>query len=115
MAAAGVLVGGGVLGDLWLDGGRALYAAFGRDALARTCTAPLIRRLAEQGFEPADLEFGPRPRLSLAWGRKRSFGDSFTFTDGAGQERVDGFVACQVSGGTITIDVRVGSVPHRAA
>ncbi len=114
-AAGGVLVGGVALGDLWFDDGRALYAAFGRDALARTCTAPLIRRLAEQGFEPADVEFGPRPRVRLAWGRERSFGASFTFMDGAAQERVDGVVACEVSGGTITIDVRVGAVPHRAA
>ena len=115
MAAGGVLLGGVALADLWFDDGRALYAAFGRDALARSCTAPLIRRLAEQGFEPADVEFGPRPRVSLAWGHERSFGDSFTFTDGAAQERVDGVLACEVSGGTVTIELRVGAVPHRAA
>ena len=40
MAAGGILLGGVALADLWFDDGRALYAAFGRDALARSCTAP---------------------------------------------------------------------------
>ncbi len=111
MALAGTLA----LGDLWLDNGRIFGAALGREELARTCTASLGRRLAEQGFEPADIEFGDAPNYGPPWERQRSLGSSFTFVDGAGQDRVDGVMACLVSGDKVTVEFRVGSTPHRAA
>ena len=120
LVAAGALLAvalGGValLVDLRFDGGRVLQAALGSDALAEACRAPLERRLADQGFQPADLVFGPEPTLGSAWDRRRSFGDSFTFRDGAAAVRVDGVVACVVSGAEVTVEFRVSSAPHRNA
>lgn len=110
--ALGVLV---VLGDLRFDGGRLIHVAMGSDALAESCRTPLIDRLAERGFQPDDVEFGPAPTLGPPWDRARTFGDSFTFRDGAGQVRVDGVVACAIQGTSVTIDFRVASNPHRDA
>ncbi len=120
LVAAGALLAvalGGILllADLRFDGGRALQAAMGSEALAEACRGPLQQRLTERGFEPDDVAFGPEPTLGSPWGRERSFGDSFTFRDGAAADRVDGVVACVVSGSGVTVDIRVGSNPHRAA
>ncbi len=104
-----------VLADLRFDGGRFVRAAMGSDALAEACRVPLVGRLAERGFEPDEVEFGPEPTIGSPWGGGRSFGDSFTFRDGAGQARVDGVVACVVSGGGVTVEFRVGSAPRRDA
>ena len=83
--------------------------------LADACRTPLVRRLAERGFQPDEVEFGPEPTLGSPWARERSFGDSFTFRDGAEGTRVDGVVACVVSGPGVTVDFRVAQSPHRAA
>ncbi len=112
---AAVLGGALIVADLRFDGGRLVHAAMGGGALAEACRAPLVSRLAEHGFEPDEVEFGPEPTIGTPWGGRRSFGDSFTFRDGAGQVRVDGVVACVVSGGGVTVEFRVGSVPHRNA
>ncbi len=74
-----------------------------------------MRRLAERGFQPDDVEFGPEPTLGSPWARERSFGDSFTFRDGAAGTRVDGVMACVVSGAGVTVEFRVGQNPRRAA
>ena len=113
--SAAVLGGALAVADLRFDGGRLVHAAMGSDALAEACRAPLVSRLAERGFEPAEVEFGPEPTIGSPWGDRRSFGDSFTFRDGAKQARVDGVVACVVSGGGVTVEFRVGSAPHRDA
>ncbi len=120
LVAAGALLtaalgGAAVLGDVRFGGGRLLHAAMGSDALAAACQAPLERRLAEKGFQPDDVEFGPAPTLGSPWAPERTFGDSFTFRDGAAEVRVDGVVACVVSGASVTVDFRVGSSPHRDA
>lgn len=120
LVAAGALLAvalGGValLVDLRFDGGRVLQAALGGDALAEACRGPLERRLADRGFEPADVVFGPEPTLGSPWDRRRTFGDSFTFRDGAAAVRVDGVVACVVSGPDVSVEFRVSSAPHRDA
>ena len=103
------------LGGLRPDGWRLLHAGLGSDALAEACRAPLARRLAERGFEPEEVEFGPEPTTGPPWGRERSFGASFTFRDGAAALRVDGVMACVVSGESVTVEFRVSSSPRRAA
>lgn len=120
LVAAGVLLavalGGTVLlVDLKFAGGRIVDAALGSGDLADACRQPLERLLAEKGFEPADIEFGPEPTLGSPWARERTFGDSFTFRDGAAAVRVDGVVACAVSASGATVDFRVANPPHRAA
>ena len=115
MLLAVALGGAAVLGDLRFDGGRLLHAVMGGADLADACRTPLVRRLAARGFPPADVEFGPEPVLGSPWARERSFGDSFTFRDGAEGARVDGVVACVVSGTEATVDFRVAQNPHRAA
>lgn len=120
LVAAGMLLAvalGGmvILGDLRFDGGRLLHAAMGGADLADACRAPLVQRLTERGFQPDDVEFGPEPVLGSPWARERSFGDSFTFRDGAEGARVDGVVACVMSGAGATVDFRVAQNPHRAA
>ena len=100
---------------LWLGGSHLIYRALGGEGLARACTPPLVAALRDRGFEPADVEFGPDPKLSSPFARPRSFGASFTFRDGAAQVRVDGVMACAVSGEEATVEVRVGTVPRRAA
>ena len=104
-----------ILGDLRFDNGRLVQAAMGSADLADACRAPLVGRRAERGFQPDELEFGPEPTLGSPWARERSFGDSFTFRDGIEGARVDGVVACVVSGGTVTVDFRVAQAPHRPA
>lgn len=104
-----------VLGDWMFGRGRLLGAALGSASLAEACREPLVRHLAERGFEPGDVEFGPTPRLGAPWSRERTFGDSFTFQDGAGETRVDGVMACVVSGAGVTVEFRVGSAPRRNA
>ena len=120
LVAAGMLLAvalGGVviLGDLRFDGGRLLHAAMGSADLADACRTPLVRELAERGFQPDEVEFGPEPTLGSPWAWERSFGDSFTFRDGAEGTRVDGVVACVMSGPGVTVDFRVAQNPHRAA
>ena len=120
LVAAGMLLavalgGVAILGDLRFDGGRLVHAAMGSADLADACRAPLVRRLSERGFQPDDVAFGPEPTMGSPWGRERSFGDSFTFRDGAEGARVDGVVACVVSGTAVTVDFRVAQNPHRAA
>ena len=115
MRKAVALGGAVILGDLRFDGGRLLQAAMGDADLADACRAPLVARLAERGFQPDDVEFGPEPTLGSPWARERSFGDSFTFRDGAEGSRVDGVVACVVAGTAVTVDFRVAQNPHRAA
>lgn len=120
LVAAGALLAvalGGIvlLVDLRFAGGRIVNAAMGGGDLADACRRPLERRLAEKGFEPADLEFGPEPVLGSPWARERTFGDSFTFRDGAAAVRVDGVVACVVSASGTTADFRVASAPRRNA
>ncbi len=112
---AGALGGVLLLADLRFDGGRVLHAALGSEALAAACRVPLERQLAEKGFQPDDIAFGPEPTLGSLWSRERKFGDSFTFRDGPAADRVDGVVACVVSGSDVTVDFRVASNPHRAA
>ena len=120
LVLAGVLLavalGGTVLlVDLRFAGGRIINAAMGSGDLADACRRPLQQRLAEKGFEPADLEFGPEPALGSPWSRERTFGDSFTFRDGAEAVRVDGVVACVVSTAGARVEFRVASPPHRNA
>ncbi len=115
-ALMAVALGGIVLlFDLRFTGGRLVHAALGGDALAEICRPPLEQRLSERGFQPADLEFGPEPTLGSPWAHERKFGDSFSFRDGAAATRVDGVVACVVSGPDVTVDFRVAANPHRAA
>lgn len=115
MLLAATLGGVAILADLRFDGGRLVHAAMGVGDLADACRPPLVRRLAERGFQPDDVEFGPEPTLGSPWARERSFGDSFTFRDGVEGSRVDGVVACVVSGTGVTVDFRVAQNPHRAA
>ena len=111
-----VAIGGVVLfAELRLDGGRLIRAALGDGELIDLCRPPLVRHLVDSGFEPNDITFGPAPVLGSPWAKDRSFGDGFTFTDGAAGTRVDGVMACVVSGRGVTVDVRVGSAPHRTA
>ena len=115
MLLAAALGGVVLLADLRFDGGRLVRAAMGSADLADACRGPLVRRLAERGFQPDDVEFGPEPTLGSPWAGDRSFGDSFTFRDGAAGSRVDGVVACVVSGTAVTVDFRVSQNPRRAA
>ena len=120
LVAAGALLavalGGTVLlVDFKFAGGRIVSAAMGGGDLADACREPLAKNLAEKGFEPADIEFGPEPVLGSPWARARTFGDSFTFRDGAAAVRVDGVVACVVSASGATAAFRVASAPHRNA
>lgn len=115
MLLAVALGGIAVLGDLRFDNGRLIQAAMGSADLAEACRPTLVRQLGERGFQPDDLEFGPEPTLGSPWGRERSFGDSFTFRDGAEGTRVDGVMACVVSGAKVTVEFRVMQAPRRAA
>lgn len=115
MLLAAALGGVALLADLRFDGGRMVRAAMGSGDLADACRPPLVRRLAERGFQPDDVEFGPEPTLGSPWARERSFGDSFTFRDGAAGTRVDGVVACVVSATGVTVEFRVAQNPRRAA
>ncbi len=120
LVAAGMLLAvalGGIviLVDLRFDGGRLVQAAMGSADLADACRAPLVRRLAERGFQPEELEFGPEPTLGSPWARERSFGDSFNFRDGVEGTRIDGVLACVLSGTNVTVDFRVAQNPRRPA
>lgn len=110
-----VLAAGLAAAALWFGGEHLLYRALGGEGLARACTPPLVATLKDRGFEPADIEFGADPKVSSPFARPRSFGASFTFRDGAAQVRIDGVMACAVSGEEATVEVRVGAVPRRAA
>ena len=110
-----VLSGVLAAGALWLGGEHLLYRALGGEGMARACTPPLVAALRDRGFEPADVEFGPDPKLNSPFAHPRSFGASFTFRDGAAEVRVDGIMACAISGDEATVEVRVGAVPRRAA
>jgi hypothetical protein len=102
---------------LWNDS-RLFYRFAGRDALEAACRPQMLDRLAGKGFSPTDLEFSPRPAISFAFGsqgRSRTFDDDFTFSDGPDGQRVDGVVACTVSGQSVTVDVSVDSLPVRAS
>ena len=115
-ALLAVALGGTLLlADVRIAGGRLVRAAMGGGDLADACRAPLAQRLAETGFEPAEIEFGPEPTLGPSFARERTFGDSFTFRDGAAQTRVDGVVACAVSAAGTHVTFRVASPPRRAA
>lgn len=120
LIAAGMLLavalgGIAILWDLRFDNGRLVQAAMGSADLAEACRAPLVRQLADRGFQPDDVEFGPEPTLGSPWSRERSFGDSFTFRDGSEGTRIDGVVACVVSGAVVKVEFRVMQNPHRAA
>ncbi|WP_237477916.1 hypothetical protein [Lichenibacterium dinghuense] len=115
MLLAATLGGVALLADIRFDGGRVIRAAMGGGDLADACRPPLVRRLAERGFQPDDVEFGPDPTLGSPWARERSFGASFTFRDGAAGTRVDGVVACVVSAAGVSVDFRVAQNPRRAA
>ena len=109
------LAGTGAAAALWLGGEPLLYRARGGERLARACTPALLAALRDRGFEPADVEFGPDPKVSSPFSHPRSFGASFTFRDGAAETRVDGVMACAVSDDAATVDVRVSAPPRRAA
>ena len=110
-----VLAAGLAAVALWFGDDHLLYRALGGEGLARACTPPLVAALRDRGFEPAEVEFGPDPKVSSPFAHPRSFGASFTFRDGVAQVRVDGVMACAISGEEATVEVRVGTVPRRAA
>ena len=114
-AAAALTAAGFATMDVWLDHGRLLFLALGRDELVKSCSASLTGRLAEKGFEPNDLDVEARPTLEIPWRAVRSLEGHFTFLDGPEQTRVDGVMACLVSRTGVTVDFRVASAPHREA
>ena len=114
-AAAALAAAGFAAMDVWLDHGRLVFLALGRDELVKSCSASLTGRLAEKGFEPSDLDVEARPTLDVPWRSVKSIEGHFTFRDGPEQTRVDGVMACLVSRTGVTVDFRVGSAPHREA
>ena len=101
--------------DLWLDGGRLVAQALGRERLVRNCSESLAGRLAQKGFEPSDLDVDAQPKIDMPWRSVRSIEGHFTFLDGPEQTRVDGVMACAVSRTGVTVEFRVAAAPHRDA
>ena len=106
---------GGMVADFAWNDGRILYRLLGRDRIEAACRPELARVLAERGFEPVDIAFETRPSLNVNLGPDARMDSAFTFTDGAGGNRVDGVMTCVASGTEARVDVRVGVTPHRAA
>lgn len=109
-----VVLAGVALYDLVFRGGQLVYGALGRDALVASCRPALLARLAESGFQPADLDFDERPTVTASTLTGRTLSGRFTFQDGVGGARVDGVAACVVKDGTVTIEVRTGTTPVRS-
>ena len=114
-AVAALAAAGFAALDVWLDHGRFVFLALGRDELVKSCSASLTGRLAAKGFEPSDLDVEAKPTLDVPWRSVRSIEGRFTFLDGPEQTRVDGVMACLVSRTGVTVDFRVASAPHREA
>ncbi|MCW6508090.1 hypothetical protein [Lichenifustis flavocetrariae] len=114
----GILLAAGFFGDMLWNDGRLFYAAVGRDRLVELCTPPAREDLISRGFSPTDLVFAPRPSIAFTSGpsgQSKTFSAPFTFSDGPNGQRVDGRLACSVSGKTVKVDVQVDSLPLRAA
>ncbi len=109
-----LVLAAGALADFTLNEGRVLYALMGRDKLVEACLPELKKGLADRGFAPADLELDPRPSISIALGRPKTFGADFTFQDGAAAMRVDGVLACVVGKNDVHVDFRTSARPVRA-
>ena len=102
--------------DLGWNGSALFYRVVGRDSLVEACTRPLRENLVGRGFSPVDLDFGASPSIASAsgpFGRSKTLSGSFTFSDGHNGPRVDGRIACTVSGPAVEVDVEVETLPRR--
>ena len=108
-----VLVIAGVIGDLVFNQRRVFYALLGRDGLVDACAPALLDKLRDAGFEPAELELGPEPDITITTATGKNLQDTFTFRDGAAQTRVDGLLVCAVRNGAVTTGFRTRSTPSR--
>ena len=113
--AAALAAAGFAAADVWLDRGRLVSLALGREAIVKSCSASLTGRLSQKGFEPSDLDVDAQLNLEVPWRSVRSIEGHFTFLDGPEQTRVDGVMACAVSRTGVTVEFRVASAPHRNA
>ena len=114
MVAILVVAGLAVVGDVALDGGRLISALLGRDRLIAACSPALVDKLKGAGFQPGEVMFGDSPDIAVSTLTGRSFRDTFTFTDGAAETRVDGIMACILSGTAVTVEFRTSRTPVRA-
>ncbi len=110
-----VLLMAGFIGDLVLNKRRFFYAMLGRDELVAACRPPLVEKLRSLGFEPADIELGGTPDITISTATGKTIRDTLTFTDGASQARVDGVVTCSRKAETVTVDVQTATTPTRAS
>lgn len=102
------------IGDLVLNKRRLFYAMLGRDGMVAACTPLLTGKLREAGFEPAEIELGETPDITISMAAGKTFKDTFTFADGASASRIDGIVACAKKGADVTLDFRTRTTPVRA-
>jgi hypothetical protein len=125
MSRAGVIIGGlvlaaglgaaAVLTDATFNDGRILSVLMGRDRLVAACLPELKKNLAQDGYEPTDIEIVPEPSIGLDFGRSGKLAGRFTFADGPGESRIDGIMACLVVGPAVHVDFRATALPRRAA
>ena len=112
--AAMVLAMVAFIGDLALNQRRLFYTMLGRDGLVAACRPSLAARLRDAGFEPADIDFGATPDITISTAAGKTLRDTFTFADGASQTRVDGILACSIKGETVAVEVQTSTTPTRA-
>lgn len=103
-----------VIGDLVLNKRRLFYAMLGRDGVVAACMPVLTGKLRDAGFEPAELELGDTPDITISTAAGKTLQDTFTFADGASATRVDGIVACALKGTQVTLEFRTLTTPTRA-
>lgn len=118
VALLGLLALGGLVADTVWNDGRVLSTLLGRDRLVAQCLPPLRDTLVQRGFSPTDVEVGTAVSIAVAsgsFGRVRVLSGPFTFSDGPNGARVDGRLACRVSGAKTEVEVDVDGTPLRAA